>query len=137
MTTKSKSIFWGIFCIVGSIYMFLAAAGVWVPEDTENAPSWVLCLCGVVFGGGGIALCTNPNSKMRLASVGVILIGMSGVATWAALLSEADNISGGLPFVSDAVNVAIARSLAGFGAILCLLLLRPLLRDFQNLNRKP
>lgn len=134
--TQNKSILWGVFCLGFSVYLMLVALGIVEAGETETAPSWILALCAFAVGACGVALCTEPDSRVRLAAVGVLLLGMGGIGAWASLFSDAKDISGGIPFVPDEVNVAIARFLFGFGSVCCLCLMHPLLRDFQRVGKK-
>ena len=107
--------------------LFMAALGAWVsllalgvlPMDPEalHVPRWVFLMCGLVFVAGGGALLSEPMPALRDAFVATLLLTFALAGAWVAFFSDSEAFSGGLPFLPDIVNVILARSLFGLGAI--------------------
>ena len=111
------------FVAIGVFVLCVATDVIRADPGTIHAPRWVLGLCGAAFAGAGLSVIGARWPVVRFASLSVVLLGLGGVAAWASIGAPAEGWSGGIPFVSDTVNVGIARGLAGFGALLCLGLL--------------
>lgn len=110
----------GLFCLgVGAFILSIALDG--LPADLAEAEAerWLVGLFGGVFLAAGAAIIGHRWPIVRKVSLTVLLLGMGGVAAWAALYAPADGFSGGIPFLPDGLNVGIARGLAGFGALAC------------------
>lgn len=115
--------FLGFVCAgIGVALLLVAAGGIAVDPSTIHAPRWVLGVCGGVFVLGGVALAVPQVSSLRIAAGMTTVLGLGLVAAWAAWFGDAEGFSGGLPFVPDTVNVALARGVFGFGALCCLAL---------------
>lgn len=93
-----------------------------VEPGSVHAPPWVLVACGAVFVLGGVAMLTYDRPRIQSAAGGTIVLAFGLVAGWVALFGEAAQFSGGLPFVSRGLNVAIARGMFGLGSVLCFVL---------------
>lgn len=120
MRASSTSL-WLAAATIGLGGWILAIATGLAPADSAafNAPRWVVGLCGIVFIAGGGAMFGARWPRLRAVSLSLLLISMGGAAAWAALFAPSEGWSGGVPFLSDAANVLIARSFASLGMLLC------------------
>lgn len=110
------------FVAAGLAIVGVAADVIAVDPSAVHAPRWVLGACGAVFALAGLAVLAPPGSAVGSAAAGVTVLAFGLIGGWVALFGSAEHFSGGLPFVPDAVNVAVARGLFGLGAVLCLAL---------------
>lgn len=110
----------GLFFVgIGAFILCVATDVIHADPGTIHAPRWVLGLCGAAFAGAGLSVIGHRWAVVRIASLSLVLLGLGGVAAWAAVLAPAEGWSGGIPFAPDSVNVGLARGLAGFGALMC------------------
>ncbi|MEM1055634.1 MAG: hypothetical protein AAGI52_08905 [Bacteroidota bacterium] len=102
--------------------LFVTAIGLGiVPVDPANvhAPMWVLAVCGLVFVIGGVAVLAHGRPGIQSAAGLTIVLAFGLVGGWVALFGDAAQMSGGIPFLPRALNVALGRGLFGIGAVLC------------------
>ncbi|MEO0516920.1 MAG: hypothetical protein AAF171_06435 [Cyanobacteria bacterium P01_A01_bin.116] len=133
-------VFGWAFIVVGGYPMAVATN---VLPDTSNrptdAPMWVLFLCGLVFVVSGMMLLLQGKSSKESGLnhlFAAILLGIFCICgMWVAFFSPAEGMAGGLPFVSRAVNVALARMVFGSGALLTFGMFTYALRQFFQLMK--
>lgn len=103
------------------LYPLTAALGI-LPIDPRDvhAPGWVLALCGLVFIVGGLMILLGHRARLNDALAAVFCYSAAAMGAWVALFGPADQITGGLPFLSRAANVALGRAVFGSGAVLSL-----------------
>ena len=119
----TRPLWLGLACVAAGLAVVGVAADVIaVDPSTVHAPRWVLGACGAVFVLGGVAALAPPGSSVGSAAAGTVVLAFGLVGGWVALFGSADGFSGGLPFVPEAVNVAVARGMFGLGSALCLAL---------------
>lgn len=108
-------------CIFAGTWPIAVAVGlVDVPPERVVAPNWVLALAGAAFVIGGSMMLLRERKRLLDGLAGILMLAFCAVGAWAALFAPAASISGGLPFVPRAVNVAIGRTMFGLGAIITL-----------------
>ena len=112
------------------LFIMLAAADV-IPSDPKgfHAPRWVVGMFGLLFLFAGLMLGFSdyPRIKQRLAAFLVLIFSI--LCGWMALFSEAEEWSGGIPFLSPRTNGMIAKTLIGlFGLLLFYAFIRLLFR---------
>ena len=91
---------------------------------------WVVVICGLVFILAGCMILYASHRQVidLLAALLLLLFGITGA--WVAVFAGADAFSGGIPLLSDATNVILARFLFGAGAVLYLALSALALKRF-------
>lgn len=112
---------WGWLCIALGLFPLGIALDL-LPVDPRgvHAPPWVLALCGLVFISGGGLILLHRHRILQHLFAGTIAASFGLVGLWVALFAPDDGFSGGIFFVSDETNVAIARWFFGAGAVLAL-----------------
>jgi uncharacterized protein YjeT (DUF2065 family) len=129
--------FLGLVCILLGLYPIVMAAK-WLPlaQNAVHAPLWVISLSGVVFIIAGMMLSLRQHPKLNNLLAAILLASMAAIGGWIAFLAPPDGFSGGIPFLSKAQNIALARSCFGFGAfvsaVLCGYAIRQFLRAKSN-----
>lgn len=110
----------GWLCVCIGTGILLIALGL-IPVDpaTVHAPYSVLGLCGVVFFLAGVMILLGENSKYNSLGASVMLICFAIIGGWATVFASTEGMRGGLPFLSDGINVLLGKSLFGFGALVC------------------
>lgn len=129
----------GAGAVAAGIYLVLVAVGMLpIPGGPDNlhAPLWIVLLIGLAVLLAGLAafiqaaghadgtgeLPADAPRWMRMAQylIVVVLFATFGmIGSWVAFAGDSHQFSGGIPFVAAAINVAIARVMFGFGAIIC------------------
>jgi hypothetical protein len=118
---KRKRLIWGLI-LLGS-GLFIAALSVnMVPidESSLHVPRWVLALVSIIFSSTGFLVVLGQNSRGRHLFTGIILFAMSVIGVWIALFGSSEEFYGGLSILPRNVNVAMARILFGFFAMITL-----------------
>ncbi|MBO6522779.1 MAG: hypothetical protein JJ971_03055 [Balneolaceae bacterium] len=110
----------GLLFFGTGLFIILAAADIIpIDEDGLNAPRWVLALCGLVFSIAGIMIFLGEHSKWNNLFAAVLILAMGGIGAWIALFGASENLSGGIPLLSDSANTFLARWIFGAGALVC------------------
>ena len=109
----------GLACMAVGFVPIAAALG-WIQSSnsSQDAPTWVLMVCGLVFQVSGLMLIAGDNKRLVDALAAIFMALMGAMAAWVTL-APAEGLSGGIPFIPRALNVAIARCLFGSGALIC------------------
>jgi hypothetical protein len=139
-TSPSQMISIGIgLCLLGLCGVLIGFELLPVPGGRDNlhGPLWLATLIGAVVLLGGFACLIQGVGRadadaelppgaplwMRAAQylIGVALFALfAAMAAWVAFAGDARHFSGGIPFLG-AWNVAFARIMFGFGALVCAL----------------
>jgi hypothetical protein len=133
--------FGALFAAVGLYFMLVGASLLPIPGGPRNlhAPLWIVACAGLVFFLGGAAVMIQGFGKanargelpatapswMRAAQQAIVLVifaAFAVLATWVALLGDSRQFSGsfmGLRFSGFDLGAALARTVFGFGALVC------------------
>lgn len=115
----NKDIALALVAIACGGYALLAAAGV-VPGETSNdTPTWVIGLVGVMFVIAGVMIFLRNYSRALDLFAAVLLGAFTLVAGWITFYSSSAGFSGGIPFLSGDTNVSLARIMFGLGTLMC------------------
>lgn len=112
--------FVALFCGAAGLFLLLAAAGLISDRDDEPpVPDLIIASCGLALMVAGCLACVGLQSRLNdlLAAILCLIFGL--VAAWSAQFSPAGGFSGGVPFVSQALNLKISRWVFGGSAIVC------------------
>lgn len=117
--TKRTRFILGLICIVLGTLPLLVALGV-IPVDEADvyAPIWVVAISGMVFLIGGCMIFLGDHSWANELLAGVLCLLFGVVGVWVALFACSEGFSGGIPLLSDAVNVTLGRWVFGGGALI-------------------
>ncbi len=117
--TKRTRFVLGLICIVLGTLPLLVALGV-IPVDEADvyAPIWVVAISGMVFLIGGCMIFLGDHSWANDLLAGVLCLLFGVVGVWVALFGSSEGFSGGIPLLSDAVNVTLGRWVFGGGALI-------------------
>lgn len=117
--TKRTRFVLGLICIVLGTLPLLVALGV-IPVDEADvyAPIWVVAISGMVFLIGGCMIFLGDHSWANDLLAGVLCLLFGVVGVWVALFASSEGFSGGIPLLSDAVNVTLGRWVFGGGALI-------------------
>ena len=111
---------WGWLCVVLGLIPVLIALGVVGSNDPGvQAPAWVLVLSGTVFILAGLMILIGRSSRTNHLLAALLCACFGAVGTWVALFAPAEGFSGGIPLISDSINLALGRWMFGLGAVLC------------------
>ena len=125
MTQSTENAPWPLAVLTllaGAMLIAIAAGWLTVDPNDVHAPMWVIGAVGLVFAGAGLLMLLGPESMLHHWLAALMLAGFAAVGIWATLISDLQNLQGGLPFVSQETNVLFARGLFGFGAVISLAL---------------
>lgn len=115
---------WALFCLAVGLFPLLVAFGVISPDPADvHAPPWVLAVCGMVFVIGGCMLLSGKHARVDNLLAALTLLCFAAIGIWVALFASPEGFSGGIPLLSDATNIRIARWVFGSGAAVSLTLL--------------
>ena len=109
----------GWLLVMVGFFPILIALGVIPAGDEAHAPMWVIGLCGVVFVSGGIMALIGRESRFTAIFAALLCGCFMLVGVWVAAFAPAEGFSGGLPLLSQATNVTLARWVFGLGALMC------------------
>lgn len=102
----------------------IAIAAKWLPFDQNavHAPLWIIFLSGVVFVIAGIMLLLRQHAQLNNLLAALLLASMAAVGGWITFFAPSDGFSGGVPFLSEVQNTALARGFFGLGTLLTAML---------------
>ena len=96
----------------------------------------VIGLAGFAFVAVGGALLVDAGSAARAFWAMLILSCLAGIGLWVAFFGDAARISGGLPFLPQALNATIGKVMFGLGALITLLMVGYACKDALRRKRK-
>ncbi|UCG49278.1 MAG: hypothetical protein JSU94_05735 [Phycisphaerales bacterium] len=124
MRKEGSRILGGVIALIVGLFVILVATGVIGSDEAAfRAPRWVIGLCGALFVVAGLVGVTARYRMLRRILVVVLLAALFVVAAWACVFTKAESWTVGLPFLSRRANGLIAKTLAGFGAVVLLWML--------------
>ena len=118
----SNSVIGWFFAGAGAVVISISAGLLPVEESLFNAPKWIVALSGFVFMVAGIMMILGEKSGFNNLLAAALLVAMGTIGGWVALFGAGDSFSGGLPFAPDSANISLARTMFGFGALICYLM---------------
>ena len=116
--SRSDYRFAAVICLVG-LFIVLVGLDV-IPAEPESfqAPHWLVAFCGLLFFLAGASVLVSNYPRLRLAIVAILLAVFATIVAWMVFFAAAEGWSGGIAFLSQDINVWIARVLAGLGLII-------------------
>ena len=93
-----------------------------VDDSMFGAPVWVVGIAGSIFTITGLMILLGEKSKINNLLAAFLLTGMGLIGGWVGLFGSDEGFSGGIPFLPETVNISLARSLFGMGALICFLM---------------
>lgn len=119
-TNESEAPLWlTLLMIAIGVGIILLAAGILPSQPGDfNAPPYIVALAGFVFFISGVSLLGRAQSAWRSFCMIFLLATMSFLGLWVAFLADGVDISGGLPFLPQAVNAKLGRIIFGLGAFI-------------------
>ena len=108
-------------CILLGLYPVSMAFGL-IDNSGMNAPAWVVACAGLVFIIAGVMLFFRNHARINNFLASLICFFFAAVGLWVALFSPTEEISGGLPFLSQQTNTMIGRWVFAGGAMISLAL---------------
>lgn len=109
-----------MLCIVlGALPLSVALGLISVSEGQIHAPMWVVALSGIVFMIAGCMILLGNHSRANDVLAGVLCLLFGIVGIWVSLFSPDEGFSGGVPLLSNAANITLARWVFGGGALIC------------------
>ena len=117
---KQLIIFSGLFVLMGLLMLLVGMSIIEAPEESINAPLWVIRLCGFIFISAGIMIYLGEKNPYNHIFAAIIVFGMAAIGLWVSIFGDAKDFSGGLPLLGDETNVLLARLIFGSMAIMCI-----------------
>ena len=111
-----------LFIGVGLAVMALALRLLPLHQSDFEAPRWILGIGGAIFAIAGLMMLLGEHSPVNNLLAAFLLTGMGLIGGWVGLFGSDEGFSGGLPFLPETVNISLARSLFGMGALICFLM---------------
>ena len=127
----NRHIAMALLCMALGGMLLLVAGGFFIDNpDQQNAPDFVIAMCGSAFIVAGCMILVGRRSRFNdlLAAILCLLFGATGA--WVALFSPSDGFSGGLPLISSEANIRLARWVFGLGSLVCFALAAWALKRF-------
>ncbi|NNC67186.1 MAG: hypothetical protein HKN83_04040 [Gammaproteobacteria bacterium] len=110
---------WGWFCIILGVIPLLVGLGIiQADQPDKDAPMVIVSLAGLIFLISVIMILIDNYSRAHFYCAVLICLSFALVSGWATITASLENISGGLPFVSDETSILLARLLFEFGVII-------------------
>lgn len=110
---------YGIGCIALGCYPIALGLGYLPVDEAElTAPLWVIAVAGLGFVIGGFMILFAGHSRANDLLAGMLLLLFGILGAWVCLFSSSEGFSGGLPFLSQELNIVVGRSLFGLGALI-------------------
>ena len=133
----NRHIAMALLCMALGGMLLLVAGGFFIDNpDQQNAPDFVIAMCGSAFIVAGCMILVGRRSRFNdlLAAILCLLFGATGA--WVALFSPSDGFSGGLPLISSEANIRLARWVFGLGSLVCFALAAWALKRFFLAQRQ-
>jgi len=122
----------GLYCMLIGLEILPVPGG----RANLHGPLWLALLIGFVLALAGAAAVIQATGRTTVSGdlpaeaplwlrvvhylVGVTMFAcFATIATWVAIGGDPRYFSGGIPFLSGPLNVAVARIVFGFGALIC------------------
>lgn len=123
----------GWICILLGLYPLAIAFGYLNTESSStNAPMRIVGMAGMIFIIAGCMILLRQHGRLVDVLAALICFIFAIVGVWVSIFSPSQGISGGLPFVSEELNIILARGVFGFGVIvtslMCIYAIRRALR---------
>jgi hypothetical protein len=135
MKTDKQKLAVALFAMtVGGGILLVGLGAIEVDPASVHAPMWVIGVAGMTFIGGGAALLFERHRLLANLGGLTVVTSLMTVAFWVAFNAPAEEIQGGIPFLSAETNGRIGKVLFGFGGFLCLALL---LHGLRRLGQDP
>lgn len=115
--------------LIGGFIMAIAAGVIPIEQDPADAPPFIIGLAGFVFVAAGGAFMVEGRSAARAFWSMLILASMAGIGLWVAFWGNAENISGGLPFLPQHINAMLGKFMFGLGAVITIFMVIYAFRD--------
>lgn len=110
---------YGAGCIALGCYPVALGLGLLpVDEAGLSAPLWVVAGAGFAFIIAGFMILFARHSRINDLLAGVLLLLFGTMGIWVSLFSSSEGFSGGLPFLSQELNILLGRWLFGLGALI-------------------
>lgn len=133
-SARKQVVFAGAFSMLMGALICLVGLDVIPAQDGSiHAPRWVLVLCGGVFVAAGLAIFFKDRPLLVSLLGNLIVASFAVIAAWIAFAGPSGQFSGGIPLLPHELNVKIARSFFGMGALLCALILIPGIKQLRKL----
>jgi len=100
-------------------FALLVASGVLPMQTANDTPLWVIGLVGLTFVTASVMIFMREHSRALDLFAALILASFALIAGWVTFFASPEGFSGGIPFLPNDTNVALARIIFGLGAILC------------------
>jgi hypothetical protein len=103
----------------------LLVAGEFIPgaePRADDAPNAIIALSGLVFVIAGFMAYVGRQSRTNDLLAALLCLVFGVIGGWVAVAGSDEGFSGGIPFLSSAANVKLARGLFGFGSLICFLI---------------
>jgi hypothetical protein len=103
----------------------LLVAGEFIPglePRADDAPNAIIALSGLVFVIAGFMAYVGRQSRTNDLLAALLCLVFGVIGGWVAVAGSDEGFSGGIPFLSSAANVKLARGLFGFGSLSCFLI---------------
>lgn len=111
-----------LFIAIGLTVIALSLNLLPVVDSVFGAPKWIVGIAGSIFAIAGLIMLLGEKSKINNLLAGCLLAGLGLIGGWVGLFGSDEGFSGGLPFLPETVNISLARSIFGMGALICFLL---------------
>ena len=120
-------------CIFLGLYLLAISFRLLETDSAStHAPMWIIGLIGIVFMVAGCMILLRKHNRLLDVLAAIICFSFAVVGIWVSLFSPSEGFSGGIPFVSESINIFLARGVFGLGAIvtslMCLYAIRRALR---------
>ncbi len=106
-----------ILLVIGVLIMLLAADV--IPQDSmpPNVPSPVLFVVGLVLASAALGVLVGLGTPVSQVLIGLSMFLMAFSFSWVAVAGDTEQMSGGIPFLPDWLNVYLGRIAFGAFAI--------------------
>ncbi len=137
MTERNQIVLGGVVCIALGASVCMIALNILPYEESKiHAPDWVILVSGAVFIFGGLAMIFQANQLVVSILGNLMVLSFACITAWIALRGPAEQFSGGIPLLSNQLDVKIARVMFGSCSVMCALVLIPGVKHLLKLSRR-